>query len=239
MSNALSVRGVLRVVVDGMDLAVWRGDDGKTRAWENRCPHRGMRLSYGFVRGNRLTCLYHGWGYDGDGACVSIPAHPTLTPPKTIKVARYACVEAAGLVWVAAEGANDPLRAPDGRWLPAQTIDLDLTLADARAAVAAAAVEAQAADSAYAGSGIETSDDSPLVTFVDARSGSRVLCALQAVADDRTALHVLVDASAGDVKAMQRAYAEWGRRIRRNQGRASLPAFVPPAGTVAPTSYLA
>ena len=88
MSEALPRGGVIRVVVNEQDVVVWRGNDGSVRAWENRCPHRGMRLSYGFVRGNRLTCLSHGWGYDGQGSFVSIPAHPALTPPKTIKVNR-------------------------------------------------------------------------------------------------------------------------------------------------------
>lgn len=234
LGAALAPGGVLRVVSEGRDIAVWRGEDGKTRAWENRCPHRGMRLSYGFVRGNRLTCLYHGWGYDGDGACVSIPAHPTLTPPKTIKVARYVCAEAAGLIWVAAEGANDLLDAPDGDWLPVQTIDLALSLNDARIAIADARSDIDRSyDGASFGDGARdpalaipdsgSIEDRPIIVFEDARRGRKVLCALQAVAADRTALHILVadgptSDGAGDRAAMLRTYARWGRDIRRMSG---------------------
>ncbi|RDJ93358.1 DUF3416 domain-containing protein, partial [Lacticaseibacillus rhamnosus] len=65
---------------------VWRGPDGTARAWADRCPHRGMRLSFGYVRENTLTCIYHGWSFgSGPGAgaarCLGVPAHPGMTPP--------------------------------------------------------------------------------------------------------------------------------------------------------------
>jgi phenylpropionate dioxygenase-like ring-hydroxylating dioxygenase large terminal subunit len=63
------------------ELAIWRSATGKLSAWVDRCPHRGMRLSHGFVRGETLSCIYHGWVYGTDGGCKHIPAHPALTPP--------------------------------------------------------------------------------------------------------------------------------------------------------------
>src|SRR3984957_2471923 len=70
--------------VSGKPVVVWRGQDGAVRAWADRCPHRGMRLSFGFVRENALTCIYHGWSFGvtdesgGDGRCIAIPAHPGM-----------------------------------------------------------------------------------------------------------------------------------------------------------------
>ena len=93
MTNAILPETAVRAIIQTDDIALWRGADGVARAWENRCPHRGMRLSYGVVRGNRLTCLYHGWSYDGGGGCAAIPAHPDVTPPKTIRVRTYQCRE--------------------------------------------------------------------------------------------------------------------------------------------------
>jgi phenylpropionate dioxygenase-like ring-hydroxylating dioxygenase large terminal subunit len=49
--------------VNGLPVVVWRGADGSVRAWPDRCPHRGMRLSFGFVRRNALVCIYHGWSF--------------------------------------------------------------------------------------------------------------------------------------------------------------------------------
>jgi phenylpropionate dioxygenase-like ring-hydroxylating dioxygenase large terminal subunit len=87
-------------VVDGAEIVLWRGPDGAVRAWPDRCPHRGMRLSFGFVRAGQLSCLYHGWRWRADGACAHIPAHPGLDPPGTLRVAAFACAERDGLVWL-------------------------------------------------------------------------------------------------------------------------------------------
>lgn len=39
----------------GVTMAVWRDDQGKVHALEDRCPHRGAPLSQGAILGNRLT----------------------------------------------------------------------------------------------------------------------------------------------------------------------------------------
>lgn len=99
--------------LDGNDLVVWRSASGKINAWSDRCPHRGMRLSQGFVRGEFLSCIYHGWRYGDGGQCRKIPAHPELTPPDAIKVPTFAVTEVAGVVWVAAADAV-PEQEPTG-----------------------------------------------------------------------------------------------------------------------------
>ncbi len=90
----------------GAELAIWRSATGRLSAWNDRCPHRGMRLSHGFVRGETLSCIYHGWTYGTDGACSKIPAHPAMVPPAAIKAEVYACVEADGVIWVAPAGTE-------------------------------------------------------------------------------------------------------------------------------------
>lgn len=82
-------------------IALWRSQSGRLAASADRCPHRGMRLSHGFVRGEALSCIYHGWTYSQAGRCLRIPAHPNLTPPETIRVATRSVEEAGGIVWVA------------------------------------------------------------------------------------------------------------------------------------------
>jgi nitrite reductase/ring-hydroxylating ferredoxin subunit len=89
--------------VGGRPVVVWRGQDGTVRAWTDRCPHRGMRLSFGFVRDNALTCIYHGWSFgsaaDGDGRCLVVPAHPGMTPPAKASVPALPVAEALGMIW--------------------------------------------------------------------------------------------------------------------------------------------
>ena len=99
--------GVTRaVLLDGKELVIWRGNGG-AQVWEDRCPHRGMRLSLGFVRDNSLNCLYHGWQYGASSSCIRIPAHPDLTVSPTIKANAYDAAEAGGLIWVRLAGHDE------------------------------------------------------------------------------------------------------------------------------------
>ena len=100
---------VMPALGHGIELAVWRSASGRLSAWKDRCPHRGMRLSHGFVRGEMLNCIYHGWVYGTDGACRHIPAHPALVPPTSIKTEAFICREAQGVIWVALAAVTDAI----------------------------------------------------------------------------------------------------------------------------------
>jgi phenylpropionate dioxygenase-like ring-hydroxylating dioxygenase large terminal subunit len=93
---------------------------GQVRAFTDQCPHRGAALSLGWSDGAQLSCPYHGWSYDGSGACVWIPS---LRPqpsgagdagnriPTRANLQAHAAREHLGLVWVALE---DPITEPPG-----------------------------------------------------------------------------------------------------------------------------
>jgi phenylpropionate dioxygenase-like ring-hydroxylating dioxygenase large terminal subunit len=87
----------------GRDLVLWRSTDG-LRCWADLCIHRGARLSLGRIEarsgGECVVCPYHGWEYDGAGACVRIPAQPDFPPPARARVESYAVREKYGIVWV-------------------------------------------------------------------------------------------------------------------------------------------
>jgi nitrite reductase/ring-hydroxylating ferredoxin subunit len=94
-------RHVAQAQLLGREIALWRSDAGAVNAWENRCPHRGVRLSIGYNMGNELRCQYHGWRFAaGSGQCTLIPAHPTQKPASGVRVGVYAVVERYHLVWV-------------------------------------------------------------------------------------------------------------------------------------------
>jgi ferredoxin-NADP reductase/nitrite reductase/ring-hydroxylating ferredoxin subunit len=93
----------------GREVAIWRADDNFVNVWENRCLHRGVRLSIGTNDGNELTCRYHGWRYANRSAgCTYIPAHPADAPARTICNRTFPAVEQYGLVW----SGNDPTGEP-------------------------------------------------------------------------------------------------------------------------------
>jgi len=99
-------RSTYRTSLLGRELVVWRADDGFVNVWENRCLHRGVRLSIGSNDGAELVCRYHGWRYANRSAgCTYIPAHPADSPARTITNTTYPSVERYGLVWT----GDDPV----------------------------------------------------------------------------------------------------------------------------------
>jgi vanillate O-demethylase monooxygenase subunit len=82
------------------DLAVWRDDLGEVHVFDDLCSHRGVRLSAGRVTDSCLRCPYHGWTFDGSGACVAIPQLPVGTPiPRAADARSFRASEHAGLIW--------------------------------------------------------------------------------------------------------------------------------------------
>ena len=123
LSRDVPVGSTRAVILEGREIAIWRGESGTAQVWEDRCPHRGMRLSFGFVRGDALNCLYHGWEYGAGASCRRIPAHPDLAVPPTIKAKAFVSAESGGMIWTR-ESGDEPLPAlPDAKPLVSLAID--------------------------------------------------------------------------------------------------------------------
>lgn len=56
------------------NIVLWRASDGQVHALEDRCPHRGARLSLGWNLNDRIACWYHGIELDGEGVVQKVPA---------------------------------------------------------------------------------------------------------------------------------------------------------------------
>ncbi len=99
----------------GTRIVVFEGEDGTLRAINAWCPHMGADLSIGRIEGNRVVCRFHGWGFDGDGACKNIPYSKTI-PPKA-RVRSWPLLERNRLlfVWHDAEGGapTDDVAIPE------------------------------------------------------------------------------------------------------------------------------
>ena len=91
----------------GEKIVLWKRRDGSPAAVRDRCCHRTAMLSKGFVDGDHIVCGYHGWTYDGSGACVRIPQNTDGAIPPGACVPAYHCQARYGYAWVALE---DPLR---------------------------------------------------------------------------------------------------------------------------------
>jgi 5,5'-dehydrodivanillate O-demethylase oxygenase subunit len=91
----------------GEDLTLYRGDSGRVYAIGARCAHRKTLLHTGWVVGEEIRCMYHGWQYDGHGRCTFRPAEADATPPD-ITIGGYPTQEYAGLIFA----YMGPLPAP-------------------------------------------------------------------------------------------------------------------------------
>ncbi|MFN2607921.1 MAG: Rieske 2Fe-2S domain-containing protein [Acidimicrobiales bacterium] len=126
LSSELGRRPVARTVL-GTPLALFRDGDGRPVALLDRCPHRNVPLSLGRVddRG-LLECRYHGWRFDGSGACREVPglcpgpdAAVAGGPPTSADVDRLArratpfpTAEQDGFVWVFPDADAPPATGP-------------------------------------------------------------------------------------------------------------------------------
>lgn len=81
-------------------IVLYRDSEGKIQALENRCPHRQVKLSDGKVYGNEIECAYHGWRFDGNGHCTSVPYLEERQKLPTCPIRRYPVREQDGLIWL-------------------------------------------------------------------------------------------------------------------------------------------
>jgi phenylpropionate dioxygenase-like ring-hydroxylating dioxygenase large terminal subunit len=83
------------------NLVFWRDSAGKVYTQRDVCPHRQAKLSAGKVVGNNIQCPFHGFEFNGQGACQVIPANGKNGPrPKIFQVKSYPTREAHGFIWV-------------------------------------------------------------------------------------------------------------------------------------------
>lgn len=93
---------------------LYRGRSGEAHAVGFRCAHRRTQLSPGWVEGENIRCIFHGWAYDPSGQCVDQPAEPEFFGDE-IKIPSYPVEEYLGLIFVyMGDGPLPPLpRYPD------------------------------------------------------------------------------------------------------------------------------
>eukprot|EP00042_Codosiga_hollandica_P035908 m.269667 g.269667 ORF g.269667 m.269667 type:complete len:479 (+) comp54748_c0_seq1:1082-2518(+) len=111
-SHEVPVGTSKQVTALGLELAVFRTEDGEVAILDAYCPHLGANLAAGgIVKGNTISCPFHGWQFNKEGVCVKIPYCDHV--PAGAAVKKYTCLENNGhiLLWFDAEG-RDPYWYP-------------------------------------------------------------------------------------------------------------------------------
>lgn len=107
--DELQPGGHMSRMICGEDILIYRTAAGQVAALENRCCHRNVQLSLGYVKGERMKCGYHGWEFGADGRCGLIPSlGPDEKIPRAACVRQYPVRAQHKCVWVF---VGDPLLA--------------------------------------------------------------------------------------------------------------------------------
>jgi phenylpropionate dioxygenase-like ring-hydroxylating dioxygenase large terminal subunit len=115
-SDELAQAPLSRTIFD-LPLVLFRDGSGVASTLLDRCAHRNAPLSLGAVDANgHIACPYHGWRFDGRGACREVPGLLDGGDAGGRTVPAFATCEQDGFVWVwgraAAEPADLPVRVP-------------------------------------------------------------------------------------------------------------------------------
>jgi phenylpropionate dioxygenase-like ring-hydroxylating dioxygenase large terminal subunit len=111
----------VRVMLLGEQLIAFRDTTGSVGLLQNNCPHRGASLFFGRNEESGLRCVYHGWKFSADGACVDMPNEPAESDFKhKVKATAYPCQERNGIVWAYMGARQTPPSLPslEGNMLP-------------------------------------------------------------------------------------------------------------------------
>src|ERR1700761_8714803 len=107
----------VRVNVLGEKLVAFRDSTGKLGLISAYCPHRRANLFFGRNEEGGLRCVYHGWKFDVNGACVDMPNEPAESDFRTkVRAVAYPCQERNGIVWTYLGSRATPPPLPELGW---------------------------------------------------------------------------------------------------------------------------
>ena len=99
-ASEMRERWTKRVRLLGENLVLYRDRSGRFGLIGESCPHRRASLYYGIPDSDGIRCPYHGWKFDGTGACIDQPNEPAGSTFKDkVNIGGYAVGELGGLIW--------------------------------------------------------------------------------------------------------------------------------------------
>lgn len=123
LSTEVGAKPLARCIA-GTEVVLFRGAGGAVSALLDRCPHRSVKLSLGAVVEGCLRCPFHGWQFDGAGACVKVPWNPDAKRAQ-LSATALPTLERGGFVWLFTSTNTPPRSEPS---LPSELLRDDVRL---------------------------------------------------------------------------------------------------------------
>jgi phenylpropionate dioxygenase-like ring-hydroxylating dioxygenase large terminal subunit len=104
----------VRLMLLGEKLVAFRDSAGRVGVMDHRCPHRCASLFFGRNEEGGIRCIYHGWKFDVEGACLDQPNVPPHQQFKDkVRTKAYRAAERNGIVYVYMGAAEKAPPLPD------------------------------------------------------------------------------------------------------------------------------
>ena len=86
----------------GREMVLFRTESGEAHVIDAFCRHLGAHLGYGKVKGDAVSCPFHGWRWNGAGQCIEIPYAKRIPPlmQETGALHSYPTIERNRLIYV-------------------------------------------------------------------------------------------------------------------------------------------
>lgn len=133
LSGDLQVGEVKPASACERELVMYRTRSGKAAVADAYCPHLGAHLGVnGHVKGETLQCPFHGWQFNTDGSCDSIPYCEKI--PERAKIHAWPTCELNGEIyfWYHEEGAEPQWEVPeikqfgDSEWTAPRRVEFEI-----------------------------------------------------------------------------------------------------------------
>jgi phenylpropionate dioxygenase-like ring-hydroxylating dioxygenase large terminal subunit len=84
------------------EMVIFRTENGEAKVLDAYCPHLGAHLGYGgTVKGESIACPFHGWQFNGEGFCTSVPYAKKMPPRAKEKcINHFPTKEDNGAIWI-------------------------------------------------------------------------------------------------------------------------------------------
>lgn len=103
---------ILSRTILNKNVVLYRGSDGRARAFEDKCPHKMLPLSLGKLKENHLVCRYHGWEFNSEGELHNIPCHGENEKLIKCRLVSYSIVEQDEWIWIWPDTQSSPQMGP-------------------------------------------------------------------------------------------------------------------------------